>query len=146
MRRLAGYRPLGLGGVETFRALPSAAPQAQKPHTSGHDSRRLTTHCTISCADTRYTVARWRNRTSCFKRLTHARAARARTVRRETRHTRVAQPSAFKTSSTSPTDLPGVPLRRVASFCREALRPSVRYPAQRPRHKNHTQVDTTADG
>ena len=32
-----------------------------------------------------------------FKRLTHARAARARTVRRETRHTRVAQPSAFKT-------------------------------------------------
>ena len=34
-----------------------------------------------------------------FERLTHARAARARTVRRETRHTRVAQPSAFKTCS-----------------------------------------------
>ena len=64
--RLAGYRSLGLGSVEFFRALPSAAPQTQKPHTSGHDSRRLTTHCTISCAVTRYTVARWRNRTSCF--------------------------------------------------------------------------------
>ena len=29
VRRLAGYRPLGLGRVESFRALPSAAPQAQ---------------------------------------------------------------------------------------------------------------------
>ena len=36
--RLAGKRPLGQGGAEFFRALPSAAPQAQKPHTSGHDS------------------------------------------------------------------------------------------------------------
>ena len=27
VRRLAGYRPLGLGGVETFRALPSERPR-----------------------------------------------------------------------------------------------------------------------
>ena len=53
VRQLAAYRPFMLGGVEPFRAAPSAAPQAQKPHTTGHHSRRLSTHCTTSCAVTR---------------------------------------------------------------------------------------------
>ena len=57
-------------------------------------------------------VPRWRNRTTCFKCLTHARAARARTVRHETRHTQFTAVS-LQASTISPTVLPGAQLREV---------------------------------
>ena len=51
--RLAGCFPCGMGGFETFRAASRAAPQSQNHTQPGHDSRRLSTHFTTSCAVTR---------------------------------------------------------------------------------------------
>ena len=63
--------------------------------------------------------------------LKHARHAHAR-VKRETHHTRCTQ-AAFLKSSTSPTVLPGAPLREVVSLEEAAVLP--RGPPQRPIHK-----------
>ena len=71
--------------------------------------------------------------------LHSARAARARTVKRESQHTRVAQQATFLKSSTSPTVLPGAPLREVVSLGKAADLPCVTSAVPQPQNNyRHT--------
>ena len=133
--------PLRAGRRCVSPAVTSAAPRPQKATPQGQHRRRLLTHCTTSCAVIR--VHRTQAQPHARTQVTHsARTARARTVCHEFLCTRFRIRLLFQTSSTSPTVLPGVPLRRTEwrrqqCFCVD--------PSQRPSHKKPCHKDTTGD-
>ena len=102
-------QPRRLQGDTAESSAPARSPKAVQAHDCAHNLV-LCSQCTQSAVGALWCVhcSVVHSRVICvrralrlafihsFKRLTHARAARALTVRRETRHTRVAQPSASK--------------------------------------------------
>ena len=89
----AGVHALRAGRLLTFFVIPPAAPQTQKKR---HKTRRLITHCTTSCADTREHRSTLAQPHVVIQKGHSARAARARTSVTWITTRTVVQPSRFK--------------------------------------------------
>ena len=105
----AKVHSLGLGRKQSFRVRPSQRP-----------SHKTTTNLSQEEGLDSYALC---NRTMCLSSVTqHARHAHAQ-VTRETHHTRCTSSHFFSKSTSSPTVLPGAPLREVVSLGGEAVLP-----------------------
>ena len=108
----AETHPLGLGGERPSECATPERPSHKTTHTRTQEE---TSDSRTAPHPEQCTYSHSRNRTLSFQCRTQARTERARAVRHETQHTGCTKPSLFSSPPTSPTDLPGVPLRVASS-------------------------------